>query len=99
MCAGDEKYGGSLTAMGMRTLDLTSRTMSSTALHLGAADREIDRDRVDVELDCRGAACSRRVRVSIQPSEVVPFRLAITGMSSASDARRSVSRCPDTPPS
>jgi hypothetical protein len=29
MCPGDEKYGDSLTATGMRTLALTPRTMST----------------------------------------------------------------------
>ena len=100
MCDGDEKYGGELD--GDRNADARPDLPDDVELpplHLGTAHREIDRDRVDVELDCRGSRLLETRACSIHPSDVVPFRLAITGISSASDARCSVSRCPDTPPS
>jgi hypothetical protein len=64
------------------------------AFDLGAAHRQIDRHRVDVELDRRRSRLRELARVADPSLGVVPLRLAMTGMSSAALARCSVSSVP-----
>ncbi len=64
MCGIELKYGASLIEIGMRTLALDlADDLQVAPLDVGAADRGIDRNRVDVELERRGSRLLETARV------------------------------------
>ena len=88
------KYGLSLIATGSVT-DVLHRAqhVDVALLDRAAVQRRVHRNEEDIELQRAGTGLLDQLwRNRVQPVPVMPFRLAMTGISSASRARRIRSR-------